>query len=162
MGLLSGQYSHPPEDDPQPPETAGGGEGGEKKKEDKKPKVGIFVQVCVLNSKLQSLLFFLLQEQKGIPPSMFKALIGRGHPEFSTMRQQVCHSIPQYTIVCYSIQYLFCYSVLQYTTVYYSVLQYTTVYYSVLQYTTVYYSVSQYTTVYYSVLQYTTVYYSVS
>ena len=46
MGLLSGQYSHPPEDDPQPLETAGGREGGEKKKEDKKPKVGIFVQVC--------------------------------------------------------------------------------------------------------------------
>ncbi|ORX99167.1 ubiquitinyl hydrolase [Basidiobolus meristosporus CBS 931.73] len=28
------------------------------------------------------------QGQKGIPPSMFKSLIGKGHPEFSTMRQQ--------------------------------------------------------------------------
>lgn len=26
--------------------------------------------------------------QKGVPPMMFKALVGRGHPEFSTMRQQ--------------------------------------------------------------------------
>ncbi|KAH8704692.1 putative ubiquitin C-terminal hydrolase [Talaromyces proteolyticus] len=26
--------------------------------------------------------------QKGLPPAMFKYLIGRGHPEFSTMRQQ--------------------------------------------------------------------------
>ena len=30
-----------------------------------------------------------IQEQEGIPPMMFKALIGRDHPEFSTMRQQV-------------------------------------------------------------------------
>lgn len=28
------------------------------------------------------------KHQKGISPGMFKALIGRGHPEFSTMRQQ--------------------------------------------------------------------------
>lgn len=26
--------------------------------------------------------------QRGLPPSMFKALVGRGHPEFSTSRQQ--------------------------------------------------------------------------
>ncbi|KAG0054530.1 hypothetical protein BGZ83_011030 [Gryganskiella cystojenkinii] len=29
-----------------------------------------------------------VQGQEGIAPGMFKALIGRGHPEFSTMRQQ--------------------------------------------------------------------------
>lgn len=29
-----------------------------------------------------------VQGQDGIAPGMFKALIGRGHPEFSTMRQQ--------------------------------------------------------------------------
>ncbi|KAF9963072.1 hypothetical protein BGZ65_006137 [Modicella reniformis] len=29
-----------------------------------------------------------VEGQEGIAPSMFKALIGRGHPEFSTMRQQ--------------------------------------------------------------------------
>ncbi|KAL5491044.1 hypothetical protein EMCRGX_G016259 [Ephydatia muelleri] len=28
------------------------------------------------------------KEQPGIPPQMFKAMIGRGHPEFSTSRQQ--------------------------------------------------------------------------
>ena len=27
--------------------------------------------------------------QKGISPSMFKSLVGKGHPEFSTMKQQV-------------------------------------------------------------------------
>ena len=31
-----------------------------------------------------------VQGQDGIAPGMFKALVGRGHPEFSTMRQQVC------------------------------------------------------------------------
>ena len=30
-------------------------------------------------------------EQEGILPMMFKALIGRDHPEFSTMRQQVSY-----------------------------------------------------------------------
>lgn len=29
-----------------------------------------------------------LAYQKGLPPAMFKHLVGRGHPEFSTMRQQ--------------------------------------------------------------------------
>ena len=29
-----------------------------------------------------------IQYQKGLAPSMFKHLVGRGHPEFSTMRQQ--------------------------------------------------------------------------
>ena len=31
----------------------------------------------------------VIQEPEGILPGMFKALIGKGHPEFSTMRQQV-------------------------------------------------------------------------
>jgi ubiquitin carboxyl-terminal hydrolase 5/13 len=30
-----------------------------------------------------------VQGQDGVAPGMFKALVGRGHPEFSTMRQQV-------------------------------------------------------------------------
>ena len=82
--------------------------------------------------------FSLLQEQKGIPPSMFKALIGRGHPEFSTMRQQVLIS--------------------QYVTVYHRIPQYTTVHHShsIPQYTTIYYSISQYTIVNHSISQYTT------
>jgi len=29
-----------------------------------------------------------LQEQAGIKPYMFKAIVGRGHPEFSSSRQQ--------------------------------------------------------------------------
>jgi ubiquitin carboxyl-terminal hydrolase 5/13 len=29
------------------------------------------------------------QGQDGIAPAMFKELVGKGHPEFSTMRQQV-------------------------------------------------------------------------
>jgi ubiquitin carboxyl-terminal hydrolase 5/13 len=29
-----------------------------------------------------------IQYQQGIKPSMFKSLIGKGHPEFSTKRQQ--------------------------------------------------------------------------
>ena len=37
-------------------------------------------------SFLHSFSFF--QEQNGITPQMFKTLIGRGHPEFSTNRQQ--------------------------------------------------------------------------
>ena len=30
----------------------------------------------------------LFQEQDGIAPQMFKSVIGHGHPEFSTSRQQ--------------------------------------------------------------------------
>lgn len=32
--------------------------------------------------------WFVSQEQDGIAPQMFKSVIGRGHPEFSTSRQQ--------------------------------------------------------------------------
>lgn len=32
--------------------------------------------------------FFVQGDQVGIAPRMFKALVGRGHPEFSTNRQQ--------------------------------------------------------------------------
>lgn len=31
----------------------------------------------------------MLQGQDGIPPRMFKSLIGTGHPEFASSRQQV-------------------------------------------------------------------------
>ena len=34
------------------------------------------------------LFVFFPLEQEGIAPQMFKALVGRGHPEFSTNRQQ--------------------------------------------------------------------------
>jgi ubiquitin carboxyl-terminal hydrolase 5/13 len=34
--------------------------------------------------------------QEGITPSMLKALVGKGHPEFSTMRQQDAHEFFQY------------------------------------------------------------------
>jgi ubiquitin carboxyl-terminal hydrolase 5/13 len=30
-------------------------------------------------------------EQEGIPPAMLKRIVGKGHPEFSTNKQQVCH-----------------------------------------------------------------------
>lgn len=63
VGLLSGQHSQPPREEPLPPPEEG---GGEQVAQEKKPP----------------------KELKGIPPGMFKALIGRGHPEFSTMRQQ--------------------------------------------------------------------------
>uniref|UniRef100_A0A672N6K1 ubiquitinyl hydrolase 1 n=1 Tax=Sinocyclocheilus grahami TaxID=75366 RepID=A0A672N6K1_SINGR len=35
-----------------------------------------------------NLIFFVQGDQVGIAPRMFKALVGRGHPEFSTNRQQ--------------------------------------------------------------------------
>jgi ubiquitin carboxyl-terminal hydrolase 5/13 len=31
------------------------------------------------------------EQQEGIAPGMFKRLVGRGHPEFSTAKQQVRH-----------------------------------------------------------------------
>ncbi|KAG0247981.1 hypothetical protein BG011_000665 [Mortierella polycephala] len=39
-----------------------------------------------------------VQGQDGIAPGMFKALVGRGHPEFSTMRQQDSFEFFQYLI----------------------------------------------------------------
>lgn len=35
-----------------------------------------------------NMIFFVQGDQVGIAPRMFKALVGRGHPEFSTNRQQ--------------------------------------------------------------------------
>ncbi len=71
MGLLSGQYSRQPEED-------------SSNKEDSKPP-----KVCLISVMGGMLYSMCTQEQEGIPPMMFKALIGRGHPEFSTARQQV-------------------------------------------------------------------------
>src|ERR1700704_854451 len=34
--------------------------------------------------------------QEGVNPAMLKALVGKGHPEFSTMRQQDAHEFFQY------------------------------------------------------------------
>lgn len=39
-----------------------------------------------------------IPHQKGLAPSMFKHLIGRGHPEFSTMRQQDAFELFQHLI----------------------------------------------------------------
>ena len=49
-----------------------------------------WVQYCRFASQLRMLYLFCLlqQEQDGITPHMFKTVIGRGHPEFSTNRQQ--------------------------------------------------------------------------
>ena len=41
-----------------------------------------------LLAMLQLLYVFVSQEQDGIAPQMFKSVIGRGHPEFSSSRQQ--------------------------------------------------------------------------
>ena len=62
MGLLSGQYSQQPLEElsPVPKEEGGKDNGGQ-----------------------------LQKEQKGIRPQMFKTLIGTGHREFSSNRQQV-------------------------------------------------------------------------
>lgn len=75
-GLLSGRYSHPRE-----PETrndsgwipAAGSEGGQQQQ--------------------QQPLF-----QKGVRPNMFKALVGKGHEEFSTMRQQDADEFFKYLV----------------------------------------------------------------
>ncbi len=49
------------------------------------------------------------------------------------------------------LQYLPCYCILQYFTVFYSILQYFTVFYIILQYFTIFYSILQYFTVFYSI-----------
>ncbi len=61
MGLLSGEYSQKPPIEEQPP-SKGDDAGGDKLKQ---------------------------KEQLGIRPLIFKTLIGTGHREFSSNRQQV-------------------------------------------------------------------------
>ncbi|GIY58212.1 ubiquitin carboxyl-terminal hydrolase 5, partial [Caerostris extrusa] len=63
-GLWSGEYSKPPENVKDPQEA-----------------VRNFIPVGIFQ-------IFFLQELPGIKPRMFKNLIGQGHPEFSTKRQQ--------------------------------------------------------------------------
>ena len=41
-----------------------------------------------------------VKAQEGIPPKSFKSLVGKGHPEFSTMRQQDAVEFYQYLIQC--------------------------------------------------------------
>ena len=41
------------------------------------------------DTSLMQALTSMLQGQDGIPPRMFKSLIGTGHPEFASSRQQV-------------------------------------------------------------------------
>lgn len=43
---------------------------------------------CVLPNTNQTVHACFQGDQIGIAPRMFKALVGRGHPEFSTNRQQ--------------------------------------------------------------------------
>lgn len=49
------------------------------------------IQKCILlvqEKPFINMTFFIQGDQVGIAPRMFKALVGRGHPEFSTNRQQ--------------------------------------------------------------------------
>uniref|UniRef100_A0AAQ5YEZ2 Ubiquitin carboxyl-terminal hydrolase 13 n=1 Tax=Amphiprion ocellaris TaxID=80972 RepID=A0AAQ5YEZ2_AMPOC len=47
---------------------------------------------CYLGTVLQVLFMFSLQQQqKGVSPRMLKSLVSRGHPEFSSNRQQDAH-----------------------------------------------------------------------
>ncbi|ELT92166.1 hypothetical protein CAPTEDRAFT_182887 [Capitella teleta] len=68
-GLLSGDYSK------ESPKVA---------TEIKEPTV----RVRAFNAKIPPPHYFSLQYPEGIRPQMFKALIGQGHPEFSSKRQQ--------------------------------------------------------------------------
>uniref|UniRef100_V5GVJ0 Ubiquitin carboxyl-terminal hydrolase n=2 Tax=Kalmanozyma brasiliensis (strain GHG001) TaxID=1365824 RepID=V5GVJ0_KALBG len=70
-GLLSGRYSHPRE--PEQDSTWKAADGGE--------------------DAQQQPLF-----QKGVLPSMFKGLVGKGHEEFSTMRQQDADEFFKYLV----------------------------------------------------------------
>ncbi len=49
------------------------------------------IQKCILlvqEKPFINMTFFVQGDQVGIAPRMFKALVGQGHPEFSTNRQQ--------------------------------------------------------------------------
>lgn len=72
-GLLSGRYSHPAQAHP-PPSSAS---ETPFQTEENMPKF-----------------------QEGIRPAMFKALVGKGHEEFSTMRQQDSEEFLQHLIKC--------------------------------------------------------------
>ncbi|KAJ9102418.1 hypothetical protein QFC21_002818 [Naganishia friedmannii] len=72
-GLLSGRYAHPAQSYSQPPTST----ETPFQAEDNKP---VF--------------------QEGIRPAMFKALVGKGHEEFSTMRQQDSEEFLQHLIKC--------------------------------------------------------------
>jgi uncharacterized UBP type Zn finger protein len=48
-----------------------------------------FLQIIKADTSLMQALTSMLQGQDGIPPRMFKSLIGTGHPEFASSRQQV-------------------------------------------------------------------------
>lgn len=77
-GLLSGRYSHPrePEAGNDPGWTpAAGSEGEQQQQQQQQP------------------LF-----QKGVRPNMFKALVGKGHEEFSTMQQQDADEFFKYLV----------------------------------------------------------------
>ncbi len=68
VGLLSGEYSKPP-----PAAAESSGADAAATAADAAPSVP--------------------EQQEGIAPGMFKRLVGRGHPEFSTSKQQVFFSV---------------------------------------------------------------------
>ncbi|GHJ87626.1 hypothetical protein NliqN6_4028 [Naganishia liquefaciens] len=72
-GLLSGRYSHPAQAHPPPSSST----ETPFQTEENKPKF-----------------------QEGVRPAMFKALVGKGHEEFSTMRQQDSEEFLQHLIKC--------------------------------------------------------------
>ncbi|GJP68268.1 hypothetical protein CLOP_g25002 [Closterium sp. NIES-67] len=76
-GLLSGEYSHPVNEPGGAGEAAGSSTGKEKEKEKEQEKE---------------------LYQAGIPPRMFKSVIGKGHVEFSTSRQQDALEFYQYLL----------------------------------------------------------------
>lgn len=60
---------------------------------------------------------FVQGDQVGIAPRMFKALVGRGHPEFSTNRQQdaqefLLHFINMVEVIIMIFSYLVCFTLL--------------------------------------------------
>ncbi|KAJ1030367.1 hypothetical protein NDA16_001276 [Ustilago loliicola] len=75
-GLLSGRYSHPREPDQGGNSRWNPGQGGDEQQQEQ-----------------QQPLF-----QQGVRPNMFKALVGKGHEEFSTMRQQDADEFFKYLV----------------------------------------------------------------
>lgn len=63
------------------------------------------------------MILFVQGDQVGIAPRMFKALVGRGHPEFSTNRQQdaqefLLHFINMVEVMMLTFSCCLCFSLL--------------------------------------------------
>ncbi len=64
-----------------------------------------------------NMIFFVQGDQVGIAPRMFKALVGQGHPEFSTNRQQdaqefLLHFINMVEVMVMTFSCCFCFTLL--------------------------------------------------